>query len=152
MKQDQNLDKLAAKFFQLFSRTEYAMKVAGYNNGNGPAEANWQKLALDVEDLIANPTSPNLREAIDFIFKAPPKKQMIINGLIQWENVKPDTSSRADKLLQYVCRVRNNLFHGGKFNGRWFEPERSESLLQHSLIILSAVIEAIPAVKEAFNS
>ena len=151
MTRDHHLDNLAAQFFQVFSRIEYALKVTGYNNGNGPAEANWQKFANAVDHLIANPTSPELKEAIEFNFNSPPKKQMIVDGLIRWKKVEPDTSSRADKLLQYVRRVRNNLFHGGKFNDHWFAPERSEPLLQHSLVILSVVIEAIPEVKEAFH-
>ena len=44
--------------------------------------------------------------------------------------------SLAKFLFLLIRRVRNNLFHGGKFNGKWFEPERSEALLQHGLVIL----------------
>jgi len=68
MTRDHQLDNLAAQFFQDFSRTEYSLKVAGYNNGNGPAEANWQKFARDVEDLIANPTSPNSKPEVKEAF------------------------------------------------------------------------------------
>jgi hypothetical protein len=151
MTRDKQLNDLAAKLFREFSRTEYALKAAGYNNGNGPAEVNWRKVALAVEGLIATPTSPELQEAINFIFDAPPKKQVIADGKIQWAIVEPKTDSRADKLLQYVRRVRNNLLHGGKFNGHWFEPERSEPLLRHSLVILSACVEGIPEVRKAYH-
>lgn len=115
------------------------------------AEANWRKFALEVDGLIANPTTKDLREAIDFFFNAPPKKQVIVGGVIQWEISEPTTNSQADKLLIYVRRVRNNLFHGGKFNGHWFEPERSEPLLRHSLTILTACVESVPAVREAYH-
>lgn len=151
MTRDQHLDNLAARFFQIFSRTEYSLKVAGYNYGDGEAKVNWQKFARKVEDLIAHPTSPELKEAVDFIFDAPPKKQIMVDGFIQWKVVEPNTQSRADKLLQYVRRVRNNLFHGGKFNDHWFAPERGEPLLRYSLVILSAVVEAIPEVREAYH-
>jgi hypothetical protein len=151
MAQHKHLDDLAAEMFHVFSRTEYALKAAGYNNGDGPAKANWRRFALTVEGLIANPASLQLKEAIDFIFNAPPKKQMIVDGNIQWAVIEPNTNSRADKLLQYVCRVRNNLFHGGKFKGHSFEPERSEPLLRHSLVILSACVEAVPEVREAYD-
>ncbi len=151
MAQHRQLDDLANRLFYVFSRTEYALKAAGYNNGDGPAEGNWQRFALAVEGLIANPTSPELREAIDFILNAPPRKQMIVGGNIQWALLEPNTNSSADKLLQYVRRIRNNLFHGGKFKGHWFEPERSEPLLRHSLVILSAVVEAAPEVREAYD-
>ena len=108
--------------------------------------------ALDVENLIANPTNSTLEESIEFILSAPPKKQMIVHGLITWDDVEPNTNSRADKLLQYVRRVRNNLFHGGKFNGgQWSSPERSDLLLRHSLVILNAAVEFVPNVREAYH-
>ncbi|MFP5411276.1 MAG: hypothetical protein ACLGG6_09885, partial [Gammaproteobacteria bacterium] len=104
-----------------------------------------------VENLIANPTTQELQEAIGFFFNAPPKKQVIVGGIIQWEVSEPGTNSQADKLLIYVRRVRNNLFHGGKFNGHWFAPERSDPLLRHSLTILTACVESVPAVREAYH-
>lgn len=146
-----HLDHLAGKLFHVFSRTEYALKAAGYNNGDGVAEANWRSFALAVEDLIGNPTTQELQEAIGFFFNSPPKKQVIVGGVIQWEVSEPGTNSKADKLLIYVRRVRNNLFHGGKFNEHWFAPERSESLLLHSLTILTACVESVPAVREAYH-
>ncbi len=151
MVSERQLDDLGAQLFHAFSRTEYALKAAGYNNGEGPAQANWRKFALAVEDLIANPPNAALREAIEFILNAPPKKQMIVDGLITWVDVPPSTDSTADKLLQYVRRVRNNLFHGGKFNGRWFAPERSEPLLRHSLVILKCAVESVREVRDAYH-
>ena len=146
-----HLDQLAGKLFHVFSRTEYSHKAAGYNNGDGAAEANWKKFALDVENLIATPRTQDLQEAIEFFFSAPPKKQVIVGGVIQWKVSEPATNSEADKLLIYVRRVRNNLFHGGKFNEHWFAPERSEPLLRHSLTILSACVESVPNVREAYH-
>lgn len=146
-----HLDQLAGKLFHVFSRTEYALKATGYNNGDGAAEANWRTFALAVEGLIANPASHELEEAINFFFNAPPKRQVIVGGVIQWEVSEPTTNSQADKLLIYVRRVRNNLFHGGKFNGHWFEPERSAPLLRHSLTILTACVESMPAVRQAYH-
>jgi hypothetical protein len=144
MSQDDDLSQLANHLFYIFCRMEYALKAAGYNKGDGPAEANWQHkdFLAAVEYLIAKP-SPELQTAIDFIFAAPPKKQVIVAGNIEWAVAEPANASLADKLLIYVRRVRNNLFHGGKFNGRWFEPERSEPLLRHSLTILSACVDGV---------
>lgn len=145
------LDELAENLFKVFSRTEYALKASGFNNGDGAAEANWRNFALATEDLIVNPYSAELREAINFIFNVPPKKQVIVGGIIQWVVSEPQTNSQADKLLIYVRRVRNNLFHGEKFNGHWFEPERSEPLLRHSLTILIECVESVPSVREAYH-
>lgn len=146
-----HLNQLANELFHVFSRTEYALKAAGYNNGDGAAEANWKSFALAVEGLIANPTTSHLQGAINFFLSAPPKKQVIINGTIQWAVSEPATNSQADKLLIYVRRVRNNLFHGGKFNGHWFAPDRSEPLLRHSLSILTACVDSVPEVREAYH-
>ena len=60
-------------------------------------------------------TAPSSRQAIELILKEPPKKQFIANGLIEWKEVAPATNSRSDALFQYIRRIRNNLFHGGKF-------------------------------------
>jgi len=146
-----HLDQLAEELFRVFSRTEYALKAAGYNNGDGPAQANWEKFALEVEDLITNPTTPELQEAINSFIDAPPKKQFIAGGVIQWRDSSPGTDSQSDRLLIYVRRVRNNLFHGGKFNDQWLDPQRSEPLLRHSLTVLKVCVEAVPAVKEAYH-
>ncbi|MCX7184256.1 MAG: hypothetical protein NTW90_03285 [Nitrosospira sp.] len=151
MDQHESLDTLAAEFFRVFSRMEYALKAAGYNKGDGNAKANWYEFAIAIEEIVKNPPSPELERAISFIFNAPPKKQIIVSRNLEWEATEPNTKSRAYKLLQYVCRIRNNLFHGGKFNGHWFEPERSEPLLRHSLTILTACVEATPEVNRAYN-
>ncbi|MEW8437305.1 MAG: hypothetical protein AB2689_04025 [Candidatus Thiodiazotropha taylori] len=151
MTRHKHLDDLANELFHVFSRTEYSLKAAGFNNGDGAAEANWRKFALVVEGFVAAPTSQQLKEAIDFVLSEPPKKQVIRHGVIEWEVSEPTTDSQADKLLIYVRRVRNNLFHGGKFNGHWFAPERSEALLKNSLIILSSLVESVADVREAYH-
>jgi hypothetical protein len=46
--------------------------------------------------------------------------------------------TRIELILLWVRRVRNNLFHGGKFNGHWFQPERSEQLITASLVVIHA--------------
>lgn len=106
MTHDPTLDELAGKFFHVFQRTEYALKASGFNNHNGEAKANWRDFALSLEKLIENPTTPDLRMAIDFILNAPPKKQMVFDGVIKWEVSEPKTNSQADKLLIYIRRVR----------------------------------------------
>jgi hypothetical protein len=80
------------------------------------------------------------------------KKQTIADGILAWNDSVPNTDSESDRVLIYVRRVRNNLFHGGKFNGRWFEPERSELLLGHCLTVLQACLAASPDLNTAFHS
>ena len=123
----------------VFARTEYALKASGFNSGDGPAEANWTEFARSVETLVANPSTPEMKEAIEFILSAPPKKHFIAGGMIDWRDIQP------------VRRIRNNLFHGGKFNGHWFALERSERLMKAGLVVLRQSIEAQPQVSEAFH-
>lgn len=147
-----NLDDLASEFFRVFSRMEYALKATGFHGGDGDAKADWGKFAKQIEHLFVNPSDDDLRRAISFILSYPPKKQKIVGGVLTWETCPISSNSRAYKLLMYVCRVRNNLFHGGKFSGQWFEPERSEPLLRNCLTILQAAIEGVPRVREAYLS
>ena len=147
----QDLDALAAEFFRVFSRTEYALKASGFNRGDGPAEANWTTFAAAVETIVDSPSAPEVKEAVDFILNDPPKKQYIASGLMEWRAVKPDTNSQADALFQYIRRIRNNLFHGGKFNGNWFAPERSERLMRAGLVVLNASVEQEPNVRKAYH-
>jgi len=54
-----------------------------------------------------------------------PKKQVYSNKALQWNDVAQEAENENDLILLYVRRLRNNLFHGGKFDGRFFDPERS---------------------------
>jgi hypothetical protein len=151
MAPDQTLDHLAAEFFRVFARVEYALKAAGFNHGEGPAVANWTAFAKAIEPFVETPPSEDVRQAIAFILAEPPKKQFVSNGLVEWRDVAPATTSRADALFQYIRRIRNNLFHGGKFNGHWFAPERSERLMMAGLVVLREAVACDPRVREAYH-
>ena len=139
------------ELFRKFARFEYALKAAGFHHGDGDAEANWPKFARSVSKTLEEPKSPKLEEAIQYILKTPPKKQAIRNGTIQWEDGDPGKIPRPELILFYVGRVRNNLFHGGKYHGQWFPPDRDCDLLRHSLTVLDACLEASGPVQEAFR-
>ncbi len=151
MQQPTHLDRLATEFFSTFSRFEYSLKASGFNNGDGPAEANWSLFAKAMEHFVSEPPNPEVAEAIASILSNPPKKQFVTGGKMEWREIKPTSNSQADALFQYIRRIRNNLFHGGKFNGHWFEPERSELLLRASLTVLVSAVETVPAVRDAYR-
>ena len=123
MDKEEQLNMLAAEFFREFARFEYALKATGFHKGEGLAKADWREFALSVEEHFKTPKSDELSVAVEFLEEEPPMKQVIKSGKLEWESSKPSTDSRVDRLLIYVRRVRNNLFHGGKFNGHWFAPE-----------------------------
>lgn len=144
--------QLAKEFFFMFARFEYAMKMAKYHKGNGVAEPDWARFAKELESVFQNPASKEFEEAVSYFTEHPPKKQMVEDGRLVWRKVEPSTNSIADKTLQLVRRVRNNLFHGGKFKGRLFEdPERSETLMRYGLVILDRCLSAMSEVMEAYE-
>jgi hypothetical protein len=148
------LDQLAYQFFRQFSRSEYALKTVGHlKRPDGVAEADWKGFGDSVDEALHTVlrTHDDLREACSYLLDMPPKKQVVRGGQLGWDDGKPDAKTDSSLLLQYVCRVRNNLFHGGKFNGQWFEPERSELLLQHSLTVPGYSVAQSPGVLEAYT-
>lgn len=143
---------LAGDFFFGFARFEYAMKMAKYHKGNGAAEPDWARFAKELEPVFQNPDSNEFKKAVSYFTEHPPKKQVVEDGCLVWRKVEPRTNSLADKTLQLVRRVRNNLFHGGKFKGRLFEdPERSETLMRYGLVILDRCLSEMPEVCEAYE-
>lgn len=122
---------------------------AGFHYGEGDTNPNWDKFASSIGDALEK--DPNISAAIKYMREKPPKKQVIRNDLLEWQEVPPN-GSHTHEILVCVRRVRNNLFHGGKFNGHWFTPERSKELLRHSLDILEVCLRASPELREAFDN
>jgi hypothetical protein len=153
---DQDLEQRAAEFFREFARYEYCLKAAGLlktdNNGQPKAEANWRRYANEAEirDLFEARQEGLFTDAVNFYLNAPPRKQVIKAGVLDWDPVLPDHVHEADLVLQLICRTRNNLFHGGKFNGHWFAPQRSLELISYGLTILAACANAHPQVRLAY--
>lgn len=149
---DVELDKLAFQFFKTFARIEYALKAAGYRRTDKRAglQADWGRFADSVHAVFSVPQSDRLKAAIRYLTDQPPRKQAVRGDALEWVNSSPRAESEADLVLKYVRQVRNNLFHGGKFNGRWFDFERSKDLMHHSLVILEACLAASDPVREAY--
>jgi hypothetical protein len=127
------------------------LKITGFHTGEGDAKPDWNAFAKSVPDIFHEPTDKTLRQAVDYILTHPPKKQVVKRGVLEWKDAAPTTALKTDEVLIYVRRTRNNLFHGGKFNGRWFEPQRSRELLQYSLVILRACLNESGDLKSAYE-
>lgn len=147
------IDALGFDFFREFARGEYCMKVVGLRlpNRKDPT-ADWRAFAAELNDLLSNPSPGEVANAVEYYLNNPPKKQVLRDGLLDWDSVEPNHASQTELILLLVCRVRNNLFHGGKFNGEWFAPERSDHLLRHGISILRAAIAAHPRRKDAYDN
>lgn len=151
--QKDEIDALSLDVFRTFARCEYALKAVGFRYAErNQVKADWREFARALGDVFEHPADPELLAAVGYLLQQPPRKQVIRDGQLAWDNTPPDSISHADLVLAYVRRVRNNLFHGGKFNGHWFEPQRSWELLTHSLCILRRAVEAQPDVREAYGN
>ncbi len=150
---DPKLNKLAGDFFRLFSRFEYALKANGYLVPNrNDATPDWERFATEIHDAFSHLEDGDVKKAVAFLLAEPPKKQVNKDGQIEWDLSPPRSKNETHLVLLYVRRVRNNLFHGGKFNGKWFAPERSGPLIEASVKILRACLGLSSGVCEAYSS
>lgn len=131
------LDQLAFRFFKLFAQYESVLKANGFFQADrsGSVIVDWDKFANQVigKDFIGE--LGDLAPAAMYILDHPPKRQIVDENRVVWADV-PSIDKSVQMLFGHISRVRNNLFHGAKFNGSWFDPKRSEDLLTHSLSIL----------------
>jgi hypothetical protein len=152
MDEPTSLEALSFEFFREFARCEYCLKAVGLRERKRrDPTADWSAFAEQVQSVFDYPPSEEVATAIRYYLNSPPKKQIVRNGVLDWAQSEPDHKSQAELVLRLVCRVRNNLFHGGKFNGHWFEPQRSEELLRFGLCVLRAVVSAHPEVGKAYD-
>lgn len=145
---------LLFEFFINFAKFEFALKTSGFAKGNERgASPHWDKYAQSIKEIFDKTKNDNLLEAIDFFLINPPWKQVLINGAMDWDASLPENVlSEIEKVLILIRRVRNNLFHGGKFN---FDipgdKERTINLLSYSIAILKECLQLSPDVKYNFD-
>lgn len=145
---DSNLSDVV-KFFLIFSRFEYALKQAGFRKSDRRAEANWDCFSdrINVDLPSRKNKYDEFRNAIDYLNGCPPRIQIVKerNGtkLLDWKSSKP-TGSEARVLTEYIRRVRNNLFHGGKIP---FDPKCDIPLINYATTVLKHLLELESASK-----
>lgn len=151
--------ELLLDFFLTFSRFEYALKNSGLfvkhpprANGPQPAEPDWDSLAVALRTVFDSTKSAELREACRYFLESPPNKQVIVNDAPAWETPTRDEAvSDIEFLLRAIRIVRNNLFHGGKYNIELHETAtRTEKLLRNALVVLNECLALAPNVRQAY--
>ncbi len=133
-------EDLVLDFFYVFSRFEYALKRTGFakKQGRDGVAADWDAFAIEIENR--GPDLEKVLTAGRYILKSPPNKQILEGRELSWKPARP-TQSPIQDLLIYVRRVRNNLFHGGKYPaGPEPDTARDEDLLRASIAVLDAVL------------
>ena len=144
---------LACDFLGVFARSEYALKAGGFARDiKGHAEADWNAFADAISKSFDPSKSQDLSTAVNYLLTNPPKKQVMRNNKVEFSEAAPEKNqSKAQQVLVMVRRVRNNLFHGGKFlSAPTGDDQRDEILVQHSLTILRACIKLHNQVNEAY--
>jgi hypothetical protein len=147
------LDQLAFQFFRLFAQCEYALKAMGYgrNVRNGDsAEADWDRFANDIGVLLLQEQREDVVAARTYLFTEPPKREVWVNGRVDWA-VVPNDDRSVQMLFAHIRRVRNNLYHGGKFNAEWIAPDRSKALISKSLLLLQHLTDTHRGLGEAIR-
>ncbi len=152
---DLGMDReLLLNFFLRFSRFEFALKAAGYAVGNETrVDPNWTDFARDITADFDRVHSPELDDACDFFLTNPPHKQVLVNGQLAWSGQLPnEQDGEVALLLSLVRRVRNNLFHGGKYNaGLHDEPARNTRLLHSGLLVLDECLRTSDRVRRYYD-
>lgn len=153
-RQNRRINKdLVFNFFIAFSRFEYALKRAGYlRSDKSGVHPDWEKFVSELKTKFKPSTAKELERAVKYLKDNPPRKQIVKNKSLSWD-IAHDTRKQplVSLLIVYIRRVRNNLFHGGKFPMRPIEePARNEKLLNNSLVILNRCLELHTKVKSYF--
>ena len=139
--------ELVFKFFTVFSLFEWALKqIEEFRSfHNGKLEANWKAFAENIHSRFEQDLEQdNIRGSVEYLLNTQPKKQTLINGFLDYKETERDEPNDTVWLSKLIRRVRNNLFHGGKFG---YRPERDTPLIAHSLIILEVWAHCHPEIE-----
>jgi hypothetical protein len=140
------------QFFFSFSRAEYALKASSFLTYDKGVKADWDKFIDDIKYKFNGNKTEELKIAIEYIKNNPPKKQVIENGLLGWEQSNNNYDHLVKFLNVMIRRVRNNLFHGGKLQTGFTEDaSRDLELIKSAQIILKEMIELNDEVKHYYN-
>ena len=133
--------ELTLEFLGTFARFEYALKRAGYVQGDDKrVSADWDRFAREIATLDPAFLAPVL-ECCEYLQEHPPKKQVLRDRRLQWVLRGGGAGSAVGEIILNVRTVRNNLFHGGKFpEGPVDEPFRDRQLVTDCIAVLDCLL------------
>jgi hypothetical protein len=134
--------ELTLEFLGTFARFEYALKRAGYAQGDDKrVSADWDTFAKDIA-LLDPATLTPLLHCCPYLQDHPPKKQILVGSGLQWALRERGSGSAVVELLLDVRTVRNNVFHGGKFpDGPVDEPLRDRQLVADCMAVFASLLK-----------
>ena len=144
---------LMTEFFITFSRFECALKASTFVNGdNDRVSANWDTFIASIKQPFNSNRTPQLKQCVVYLIQNPPRIQMLSNGQIEWRDRRfQNNDPEINRLSLSIRDIRNNLFHGGKFNGNYQEDvSRNFILLKSAISILNEWLNLNDIVKNNF--
>lgn len=137
------------ELFRVFTRFEYALKEIGYAE---PARNNDINVLWDrfVNDHLGPQFFKLVRETqiASTLLERPPSRQVIQNGVLNWEKSTPPSSTQ--DLFGAVRRVRNNLVHGGKSGDE--DSDRNAELVADALDVLLEALRYHAGLRYMFEN
>jgi hypothetical protein len=153
---------LLLDFFLTFAAFEFALKTAGFIKKGRPVlegtahivQADWERFIIELRGIFRSDHSPELLEACNRILDNPPWREITTGDELLWDATAENPQlPEVDRLLKYVRRIRNNLFHGGKFvNMPVLDLRRNAGLLSDALIILKECLRLSHKVRGEYES
>ncbi len=149
--------QLVFEFMITYARFECALKATNdfvRTDDKQVAYANWVGYSKSISYKFNKNRTQELSEAAGYLLDNPPKMQVLVGYYTEWtDRIIPDHFSDCAKLFWHISDVRNNLLHGGKFNGN-YQPETSRNfrLIKSSLIVLNEFISLNEEVKSNFSA
>ncbi len=139
----------ASEFFAMYSRFESALKGCGYCKDD--TKPDWNRY---YDACLKN--LPDEKKKIDDAFNHLSKMKIQTHkwkdGKIEWRDAEFDKSATVFDLIKIV---RNNLFHGGKYEfgqDGSYDRIRNEELVKACLKVLFICLDNENPVTEAFYS
>jgi len=146
---------LVFDFFWRFSTFECALKREGFLRvgSDDAAQADWSRFGREIRSGFRDPDSPELSAALRFLESRPPRMQVVRNGVLGWDDLRPSHGSREAYALLLIRVIRNNLFHGGKYpDGPVKSLERDRDLLAAASVVLEACYDLHPGMARRRNA
>lgn len=146
------------KLFLIFSRFEYALKRSGYVRGElRYAAPDWEAFgkckSVKTRFESLKEKCGGLEKAIQYLKSKPPRIQIQRKMKLDWTE-KALKKGDMEGCIDAVKRVRNNLFHGGKYpypSGPVEDPTRNPKLIRHSITVLKYLLHSSPEVKRLYK-
>lgn len=139
--------ELVCEFFATFSRVEYSLKEMKYvRNVHGVVSPAWWRFAQDMSDRVDISASSELEKSIGYLCAEPPMVQVSAQ---EWQSRDLHGETDIERSIDATCRVRNNLFHGGKYTPH-SPPGRDQRLVESAQLVLLTCVKSCGKLHEIY--